>query len=59
MADELKVRFRHTTGTDIGPYNFQDSATVQQVKEKLLSEWPKGARATGFLPSWCGLRGHP
>lgn len=40
MAEEIQIRFRHTSG-DLGPYTFQDSATIQDVKEKLISEWPK------------------
>ena len=27
---------------DLGPFPFQESQTLQQVKEKLIAEWPKG-----------------
>ena len=41
MGDSLNIRFRHTQG-DIGPLKLATSTTVQAVKERLLSQWPKG-----------------
>lgn len=39
MSDFL-VRFRHTQG-DIGPLKYPGEATVQQIKDSLLADWPK------------------
>ena len=41
------VRFRHSAG-DLGPLLFNSTANIQTVKERLLSEWPRGKRP---LPS--------
>ena len=41
MAEAIQLRFRHTGG-DIGPSTFPDSTTIQQIKEKLVAEWPAG-----------------
>lgn len=40
MAEDIQLRFRHTAG-DLGPYTFQETATIQEIKEKLVAEWPK------------------
>ena len=37
------VRFRHSAG-DLGPLLFSNTANIQSVKERLLSEWPRGER---------------
>ena len=39
MGDALQLRFRHAAG-DLGPFPFPDTASVQEVKEKVLSAWP-------------------
>jgi hypothetical protein len=39
---EVNVRFRHTQGGDIGPFAFLDTVTIQEMKDRLLQEWPKG-----------------
>lgn len=38
--DEFKIRFRHTAG-DLGPFTFAKDTTITQVKDFILSEWPK------------------
>jgi hypothetical protein len=43
MSD-LNVRFRTTMG-DIGPFHFTPATTVAGLKDRLLSEWPKGMLA--------------
>lgn len=40
MTEELSIRFRHTQG-DIGPLSVPATSTVQAVKERLFSSWPK------------------
>ncbi|GAB4813495.1 hypothetical protein N2152v2_000541 [Parachlorella kessleri] len=39
MQGEYDIRFRHTAG-DVGPLKFAASSTVQEIKERLLVEWP-------------------
>ena len=38
-----QIRFRHTQG-DIGPFSFGLGASVDDLKQKLLAEWPTGER---------------
>ncbi|GAX76163.1 hypothetical protein CEUSTIGMA_g3607.t1 [Chlamydomonas eustigma] len=45
MAEEILLKFRHESAGDIGPISFPESTTFTQVKERLLSEWPKGSNA--------------
>lgn len=45
---ELQIKFRHVLG-DVGPFSFNDTATIQSVKETIFTRWPSGAHATG---SW-------
>lgn len=49
MAD-IQLRFRHISG-DIGPWQFPDSATIQQVKERLFADWPKEGPLAKETPS--------
>ena len=46
---ELQVRFRHANG-DLGPYSFQDTQLLSEVKEKLVAEWPKGTSDIASVP---------
>ena len=41
MSKELRIRFRHPAG-DVGPQEFPDHATVQQLKSALHQSWPQG-----------------
>ena len=43
------VRFRHTSGADVGPFPFSSGSSILELKERLLTEWPAGERALG---SW-------
>mmetsp|Transcript_32003 Transcript_32003/g.95592 ORF Transcript_32003/g.95592 Transcript_32003/m.95592 type:complete len:130 (-) Transcript_32003:760-1149(-) len=36
---EVRLRFRHVSG-DLGPFNFAETCTVDDIKERLLKEWP-------------------
>lgn len=42
MSETFSIRFRPVAGSDLGPYSFPDTATVQAVKDKIFAEWPKG-----------------
>ncbi len=41
MSEDIELRFRHTSG-DVGPLKCAGTMSVGAVKERLLSEWPKG-----------------
>ena len=45
MAEEefIELKFRLYDGSDIGPIRYAASSTITMVKERILSEWPKGA----------------
>lgn len=44
MPDEdlLELRFRLYDGTDIGPIRYSAALTVATLKERIVSEWPRG-----------------
>ncbi|KAL4574249.1 hypothetical protein LXL04_021077 [Taraxacum kok-saghyz] len=42
-AEELiEVKFRLADGSDIGPSKYSSVTTVGSLKEKIISQWPKG-----------------
>lgn len=43
--DLVELKFRLYDGSDIGPIRYSSSATVAMVKERIISEWPKGDRS--------------
>lgn len=53
-GEVVQVRFRHHTG-DIGPVPIQDSQLIQQIKEQLLAEWPKGASGMALAACSTGI----
>ncbi|KAG5379055.1 hypothetical protein IGI04_026897 [Brassica rapa subsp. trilocularis] len=40
--DWIELKFRLADGTDIGPTKYSPSMTVSSLKEKIISQWPKG-----------------
>lgn len=41
MAENcVNIRFRMNDGTDLGPNLYDVSLTIQNLKEKILAEWP-------------------
>lgn len=42
VQDQLEIKFRLIDGSDIGPKSFPASASVANLKESILSQWPKG-----------------
>ncbi|MQM16195.1 hypothetical protein Taro_049149 [Colocasia esculenta] len=51
--DLVELKFRLYDGTDIGPIQYAGASTVQMLKERIFSEWPRdsnerkeGRRAT-------------
>ncbi|KAK1438909.1 hypothetical protein QVD17_04721 [Tagetes erecta] len=39
--DSLEIKFRLIDGSDIGPKSFPAAASVANLKESILSQWPK------------------
>ncbi|KAK6928562.1 UBL3-like, ubiquitin domain [Dillenia turbinata] len=40
--DLVELKFRLADGSDIGPFRYSPTSTVAMVKERIVSEWPKG-----------------
>lgn len=40
--DLVELKFRLYDGSDVGPFHYSPTATVSMLKERILSEWPKG-----------------
>lgn len=40
--DLIEVKFRLSDGTDIGPNKYNPATTVASLKEKIITQWPKG-----------------
>lgn len=40
----VELKFRIYDGSDIGPFRYSPASTVAMVKERIVSEWPKGQR---------------
>eukprot|EP00884_Botryococcus_braunii_P015405 jgi/Botrbrau1/2548/Bobra.0079s0035.1 len=48
---DINLRFRHAQGVDIGPLSLPDSLTVQELKDRLLAEWPKEGPLVKDMPN--------
>lgn len=44
MPDEdlVELKFRLYDGSDIGPFRYSPASTVAMLKERIVTEWPKG-----------------
>ncbi|KAK6924626.1 UBL3-like, ubiquitin domain [Dillenia turbinata] len=40
-ADLVDLKFRLYDGSDLGPFRYSSTSTVEMLKERLISEWPK------------------
>lgn len=40
--DLVELKFRLYDGSDVGPFQYSPTATVSMLKERIVSEWPKG-----------------
>lgn len=40
--DLVDIKFRLYDGTDIGPFRYSSASTVDMLKERIVSDWPKG-----------------
>lgn len=43
----VDIKFRLYDGSDIGPFRYSSAATVDMLKQRIVSDWPKGSF---FLP---------
>ncbi|CAL9138766.1 unnamed protein product, partial [Musa hybrid cultivar] len=46
--DLVELKFRLYDGSDIGPIRYSSSSTIAMLKERIISEWPRG-RSSRFL----------
>ncbi|KAF8061934.1 MUB3 [Scenedesmus sp. PABB004] len=54
MAEEeepLQIRFRHSSGTDLGPFPFDEAASIAAVKELVFARWPSDGPLAKEAPS--------
>jgi len=42
LEEPVELKFRLYDGTDIGPNKYPPATTVANIKESILSHWPKG-----------------
>lgn len=44
--DLIELKFRLYDGSDIGPFRYSPASTVAMLKERIVTEWPKGQTLT-------------
>lgn len=44
----VELQFRIFDGSDIGPFRYSPASTVAMLKERIVSEWPKGYLSAAF-----------
>lgn len=40
--DLVDIKFRLYDGSDMGPFRYSSAATVDMLKQRIVSDWPKG-----------------
>lgn len=40
--DLVDIKFRLYDGSDIGPFRYSSASTVDMLKQRIVSDWPKG-----------------
>ncbi|XP_062025770.1 membrane-anchored ubiquitin-fold protein 3-like [Rosa rugosa] len=40
--DLVDIKFRLYDGSDIGPFSYSSASTVEMLKQRVVSDWPKG-----------------
>ncbi|XP_061360901.1 membrane-anchored ubiquitin-fold protein 3-like [Gastrolobium bilobum] len=38
----VEIKFRLFDGSDMGPFRYSSTATVDMLKQRVVSDWPKG-----------------
>ncbi|CAB4310868.1 unnamed protein product [Prunus armeniaca] len=44
--DLVDIKFRLYDGSDIGPFSYSSASTVDMLKQRVVSDWPKGKTMT-------------
>ncbi|TQD75232.1 hypothetical protein C1H46_039241 [Malus baccata] len=44
--DLVDIKFRLYDGTDVGPFSYSSASTVDMLKQRVVSDWPKGKTMT-------------
>jgi hypothetical protein len=47
--DLVDIKFRLYDGSDIGPFRYSSAATVDMLKQRIVSDWPKGSFLYSFF----------
>ncbi|XP_040990643.1 membrane-anchored ubiquitin-fold protein 3-like [Juglans microcarpa x Juglans regia] len=42
VEDLLDIKFRLFDGSDLGPFQYSSASTVDTLKQRVVSDWPKG-----------------
>ncbi|KAI9176574.1 hypothetical protein LWI28_004485 [Acer negundo] len=40
--DLVDIKFRLYDGSDIGPFRYSSASTIDMLKQRIVSDWPKG-----------------
>lgn len=40
--ESIDIKFRLDDGSDMGPFRYSSASTVDCLKQRVLSDWPKG-----------------
>lgn len=38
----MDIKFRLYDGSDIGPFQYSSTSTVDMLKQRIVADWPKG-----------------
>ncbi|KAF5732237.1 membrane-anchored ubiquitin-fold protein 3 [Tripterygium wilfordii] len=44
--DLVDIKFRLYDGSDIGPFRYSSASTVDMLRQRIVSDWPKGKTIT-------------
>ncbi|XP_022932445.1 membrane-anchored ubiquitin-fold protein 3-like isoform X2 [Cucurbita moschata] len=44
--DLIDIKFRLYDGSDVGPFRYSSASTVDVLKQRIVSDWPKGKTVT-------------
>lgn len=47
--DLIDIKFRLYDGSDIGPFRYSSASTIDVLKQRIVSDWPKGSHFTLHL----------
>ncbi|KAG7951363.1 hypothetical protein I3843_12G003700 [Carya illinoinensis] len=42
VEDLLDIKFRLFDGSDLGPFRYSSASTVDMLKQRVVSDWPRG-----------------